>query len=92
MCIYYDTIDNEDKILSNKILRTGEPGRMEERMNRFKKELRKKGIKMENDYNYLPCEYGNNLVLEGISVSADYAKFILHFTCGSVWYKMDRKR
>ena len=60
-------------------------------MNRFKKELRKKGVKLESDYLYLPCPYGESLILEGISVSSEQAKFIKHFTCGSVLYKMDRK-
>lgn len=59
-------------------------------MNRFKKELRNKGIKLENDYIFLPFPYGENLVLESVIVKTEKAKVSLCFTCGVITYRMDR--
>lgn len=59
-------------------------------MNRFKKEVRKKGVKLENDYMYMPIAVCNNLVLESVIVVAEKAKVSLCYTCGVIEYTMDR--
>lgn len=63
---------------------------MEENMNRFKKEVRKKGVKLENDYIFMPINVGNNLVLESVIIETEKAKVSLCYTCGVIEYKMDR--
>lgn len=59
-------------------------------MNRFKKEVRKRGVKLENDYMYMPIDIGNNLVLDSVIVKSERAKVSLYFTCGVITYMMDR--
>lgn len=39
-------------------------------MNRFKKELKKRGVKLENDYPYMPFDFGNT-ALEAVIVDAE---------------------
>lgn len=40
-------------------------------MNRFKKELKKHGIRLENDFPCLPYEIGNNIWIEGVTVDSE---------------------
>ena len=42
-------------------------------MNRFKKELRKRGIKLECDYPYLPFDVSESVTLEAVTVRPDQA-------------------
>ena len=45
-------------------------------MNRFKKEIRKKGIRLESDYPWLPYEVSHNIYVEGVYVNASTATVI----------------
>ena len=53
-------------------------------MNRFKKELRKKGVKLECDYPMLPCLIKGKpfepgyIFVDGVSVDAEKAEFTVH--------------
>lgn len=54
-------------------------------MNRFKKELRKKGVKLECDYPMLPyfikgksCFEVGYIFVDGVSVDAEKAEFTVH--------------
>lgn len=42
-------------------------------MNRFKKELRKKGVKLECDYPYMPYRVGQNIYMEDVYVNSEKA-------------------
>lgn len=52
-------------------------------MNRFKKYVRNKGIKLENDYPWLPYETKHNITLEGIFVSSSTATLIYFYNVGT---------
>lgn len=55
-------------------------------MNRFTKEVRKLGYKIESDYDTLPC--GN---IETAYCKADRAcYYVFHYCMGLVTYKFDR--
>lgn len=40
-------------------------------MNRFKKELKRKGVMLENDYPHLPYEISDNIFVEGVVVDSE---------------------
>ena len=48
-------------------------------MNRFKKELRKQGVKLENDYPWLPFDMGS-VTLETVSVNSELCTVTKYFT------------
>ena len=60
-------------------------------MNRWKKELRKHGYKLECDYPFLPCQPWKNcsVTLEGISArivndtAQPYIRYIIHTVVGN---------
>lgn len=55
-------------------------------MNRFKKELRKHGVKLECDFDYLPCDG-----IETVVVDAEKATVSLYHNCvGWCVTKFDR--
>ena len=58
-------------------------------MNRFKKEIRKKGIMLENDYLFLPCEKGG-LTLDGINVNSVDCVIAFFYTSIIVYAKLNR--
>ena len=57
-------------------------------MNRFKKELRKKGIKLESDYPWLPFELKSGGIIEGVKVLTEYGIVEFYFTSmiERVWF------
>ena len=65
-------------------------------MNRFKKELRKKGFKFESDYPWLPYyvkgDFGKpgNICLEGIFVNSEYATVVELYNVGEYLYEIQR--
>lgn len=48
-------------------------------MNRFKKELKKHGVMLEHEYDYLPYPVGGNVVLEGVIVNAETATVATYY-------------
>lgn len=66
-------------------------------MNRVKKEIRKRGFKLENDYPFLPYyikgsspfEPGN-ICLEGVTVNSERATFTQYFNVICLSYTMHR--
>ena len=54
-------------------------------MNRFKKEIRKKGFKLENDYEMLPL---NGIM--GVTVDTTNAMIFVYYTLTTVVYKFYR--
>ena len=58
-------------------------------MNRFKRELRLRGVKIENDYECLPCPCGS-VSVEAVMVSAEYATVTHVFNVMTVTQKMNR--
>lgn len=59
-------------------------------MNRFKKELRKRGIKLECDYPYLPFEE-KSIMIEGITVGNETCLLYQHANVGTLVTYFDRK-
>lgn len=56
-------------------------------MNRFKKELRKRGYKLEQDFECLPSPEG----IECVKVDAECVKWsIYHISAGWAWVTFDR--
>jgi hypothetical protein len=58
-------------------------------MNRLKKEIRKKGIMLENDYLFLPCEKGG-AILEGVNVDSNNCIITFFYTSIIVHAKLNR--
>lgn len=48
-------------------------------MNRFKKELKKRGVMLEQDYDYLPYPVDKHVVLEGVVVNAETATVATYY-------------
>lgn len=48
-------------------------------MNRFKKELRKQGVKLENDYPWLPFDCGS-VTLESVCVNSELCTVTKYYT------------
>ena len=59
-------------------------------MNRFKKELKRKGVRLEGDYPFLPYEVGDNIYMEGVSVDAETATFTEYLNVIVTRFRMDR--
>ena len=59
-------------------------------MNRFKKEVRKKGIQLESDYPWLPYEVSHNIYVEGVYVNASTAIVVEGTNVMNVKYVMTR--
>lgn len=61
-------------------------------MNRFKKEIRKRGFKLESDLPCLPYELkGHNyILLESIFVNSEYAEIVEFYNVDDLHYKMLR--
>ena len=59
-------------------------------MNRFKKYVRTKGIKLECDYPWLPYDY-QNIAVEGVSVDSENAVVIQYLNVGTsyAYFKQD---
>lgn len=51
-------------------------------MNRFKKYIRTKGIKLESDYPWLPYDY-KNITVEGVRVDSENAVVIQYLNVGT---------
>lgn len=58
-------------------------------MNRFKRELRLRGVKLENDYECLPCPCGS-VSVEAVMVSAECATVTHVFNVMAVTQRMNR--
>ena len=56
-------------------------------MNRFKKEIKKKGIKLESDYLYLPYNDGR-LTVEAVDVNTETATVKIYYTSIVMRYVM----
>lgn len=56
-------------------------------MNRFKKEIRKKGIKLESDYPWLPYDNGN-VTVDAVSVNTEKVTIIVYYTSIVMRYVM----
>ena len=48
-------------------------------MNRLKKYIREKGIKLECDYPWLPYEVSYNIFIEGIYINSEKATIITYY-------------
>ena len=59
-------------------------------MNRIKKEIRKKGFKLENDYPYLPFKE-NSVVIEGVTFDSENCLLYQHSVVGTLVLGFDRK-
>lgn len=59
-------------------------------MNRFKKELRKRGFKLENDYDYLPYEVEYYMVLDSVVVDTEHCTFTEHYNSITIQLTFDR--
>lgn len=55
-------------------------------MNRFKRELINKGVKLEHMYEMLPSPEG----IQAVTVNSKTATFIVHHTSLSICWRMDR--
>ena len=53
-------------------------------MNRFKSELRKHGVMLENDYPYLPYEVSSGMYLDSIIVNAENISVIYYYNTISI--------
>ena len=58
-------------------------------MNRFKKEIRKKGIMLESDYLFLPYEK-NGAILEGVYVDSVNCIVTFFYTSIIVYARLNR--
>ena len=58
-------------------------------MNRFKKEVRKKGFKLENDYPWLPYDM-KSVTLEGVTANAEKVRVINWYNVGAEIITFDR--
>jgi hypothetical protein len=59
-------------------------------MNRFKKELAKRGYKMEQDFEYMPYETSPGIYLEGIEVNAEACTYTKHYSVLSISVVFDK--
>ena len=59
-------------------------------MNRFKKELAKRGYKMEKDYISMPYSTDNNYTIEGIKVDAEHCRLITYYNVATLILIFDR--
>lgn len=59
-------------------------------MNRFKKELRKKGFKLECDYPFLPYDV-NAITVEGVTVDSTQCLLLEHYNVGTSVQGFDRQ-
>lgn len=59
-------------------------------MNRFKKELRRKGIKLECDYLWLPFEVSKNIYLEDVYVDSQRATWTEFYNVIDERYQLNR--
>ena len=59
-------------------------------MNRFKKELAKRGYKMDKDYPCLPCEVSKNIYLECTIVNSSLAKLCIVYNVAVIHLQFDR--
>ena len=48
-------------------------------MNKLKKYLRTKGVKLENDYPWLPYEVANNIFIEGVYINSEKATITTYY-------------
>lgn len=63
-------------------------------MNRFKKELKKRGVMLEDDYarmyGCIPCEVGHNIYVEDVYVNSEKAIVTTFYNVDSIVERMDR--
>lgn len=52
-------------------------------MNRFKKEIKKQGIKLESDYPWLPYDNGN-VTVDAVRVNTEKATIIVYYNTSIV--------
>ena len=48
-------------------------------MNRLKRYLRTKGVKLENDYTWLPYEVAYNIFIEGVYINSEKATITTYY-------------
>lgn len=58
-------------------------------MNRFKKEIRKIGYKLENEYPFMPYQ-SNMPTIDSVSVDSENSIININFVTGTVSIKFDR--
>ena len=59
-------------------------------MNRFKKELAKRGYKMDKDYTYLPYEVSKHIYLECTMVNSSLARLCIVYNVDVIRLQFDR--
>ena len=59
-------------------------------MNRFKKELMKKGIELECQYDWMPYEVSNGVVIDTIIVDSERAIVHMYYNVIDLHYMMQR--
>lgn len=59
-------------------------------MNRFKKELAKRGYKMEKDYPSMPYQTSMDFI-EAITVNSELALYTIHYLQISIYLAFDRQ-
>ena len=59
-------------------------------MNRFKKELTKRGYKMDKDYTCLPYEVSKNIYLECTMVNSSLARLCIVYNVDVIRLQFDR--
>lgn len=62
----------------------------EDNMNRFKKELRKRGYKLEQDYPSMPYSTDSNYTIEAIKVDAEHFRYIMYCNVDTLIIIFDR--
>ena len=60
-------------------------------MNRFKKELAKRGYEMEKDYTSMPCQVSAEFTIEAITVDSEKARLAIHYMQISEYITFDRQ-
>lgn len=60
-------------------------------MNRFKKELNKRGYKMEKDYDSMPYESWDGTTLDAIVISAASVTYTRYYTAIVLYTEFDRQ-
>lgn len=59
-------------------------------MNRFKKEIRKKGIKLENEYDSIPYVFDNGISIQAIDINSETATIVHFYNVDVVIERMER--
>lgn len=59
-------------------------------MNAFKRYVKQKGYKLENDYPWLPYDGGGYMTIEGVYCSSEYAYITIYYSSISSTIKFNR--